>query len=157
MIHIRSLALLFLIISAPVIAQDAAFIADTYEKRVYDIEMRDGVKLHTYKTIERNNPEAENMLVMGPWTHGGWAYPEFNNPSRIPFKEEDKHFFQNDIEYPFFSYYLKGKGTLDLPITEDWIEGKLKSEAIRCWSGGIFFAANTGKALKSPSPLCRAK
>ena len=84
----------------------------------YDGEDLSGA-LHTYKTIEKNNPNANNTLVMGPWTHGGWSYPDYNNPSRIPFREADKHFFQNEIEYPFFSYYLKGKGELDL--AEVWV------------------------------------
>jgi len=84
----------------------------------YDGEDLSGA-LHTYKTIEKNNPDANNRLVMGPWTHGGWGHPDYNNPSRIPFREEDKYFFQHEIEYPFFSYYLKGEGELDLP--EAWI------------------------------------
>ena len=84
----------------------------------YDGEDLSGA-LHTYKTIERNDPKATNLLVMGPWTHGGWSSPAYNNPSRIPFKEADKYFFQHEIEYPFFSYYLKGKGELDLP--EAWV------------------------------------
>jgi len=84
----------------------------------YDGEDLSGA-LHTYKTIEANNPEASNMLVMGPWTHGAWAYPDYNRPSRIPFREKDKFFYQKEIEYPFFSYYLKGEGDPDLP--EAWI------------------------------------
>lgn len=84
----------------------------------YDSEDLSGA-LHTYQTIEKNNPEAENMLVMGPWTHGGWASPDKNNPSRIPFREEDKYFFQHEIEYPFFSHYLKGRKEPDLP--DAWV------------------------------------
>jgi len=92
----------------------------------YDGEDLSGA-LHTYKTIEKNNPGAENMLVMGPWTHGGWGYPDYNDPSRIPFREKDKYFFLNEIEYPFFNHYLKGKGKHNLPDAwvfdtgaEDW-------------------------------------
>ena len=80
----------------------------------YDSEDLSGA-LHTYKTIERNNPETQNMLVMGPWTHGGWSSPDSNNPSRIPFNEENKNFFQEEVEYSFFNYYLKGEGNMDLP------------------------------------------
>jgi len=29
--------------------------------------------LATYRAFERQSPGAENMLVMGPWRHGGWA------------------------------------------------------------------------------------
>ena len=84
----------------------------------YDGEDLSGA-LHTYKTIEANNPDADNMLVMGPWTHGGWGYPDYNDPSRIPFKEKDKYFYQHEIEYPFFSHYLKGKGKHKLP--DAWV------------------------------------
>jgi putative CocE/NonD family hydrolase len=56
---------------------------------------------------------------MGPWTHGGWQYPEYDNPSRIPFRQEDKYFFQKEIEYPFFRYYLKGTGKMKLP--DAWV------------------------------------
>ena len=29
--------------------------------------------LDTYQAIEKNSPGAHNMLVMGPWFHGGWS------------------------------------------------------------------------------------
>lgn len=80
----------------------------------YDGEDLSGA-LHTYKTIEKNVPDAVNMLVMGPWTHGGWRNPERDDPSLIPFNQEDKRFYHKEIEYRFFSYYLKGKGEMELP------------------------------------------
>lgn len=84
----------------------------------YDGEDLSGA-LHTYKTIEKNSPGTTNMLVMGPWTHGGWSSPDYNNPSLIPFREADKHFFQNEIEHLFFNYYLKKEGHMNLP--EAWV------------------------------------
>jgi uncharacterized protein len=84
----------------------------------YDSEDLSGA-LHTYKTIEKNNPGAVNMLVMGPWTHGGWSSPDYDNPSLIPFRQGDKYFFQHEIEYAFFHHYLKGEGPMDLP--EAWV------------------------------------
>lgn len=84
----------------------------------YDGEDLSGA-LHTYKTIEKNSPGTTNMLVMGPWTHGGWSSPDYNNPSLIPFREVDKHFFQNEIEHLFFNYYLKREGHMNLP--EAWV------------------------------------
>ena len=29
--------------------------------------------LETYKNVEAHSPGATNILVMGPWRHGGWA------------------------------------------------------------------------------------
>ncbi len=98
----------------------------------YDGEDLSGA-LHTYKTIERNNPESSNMLVMGPWTHGGWSSPGRNNPSRIPFNEADKNFFQKEIEYSFFSYYLKGKGNMDLPDVWMFETGSDQWKAYDSW------------------------
>ena len=68
----------------------------------YDGEDLSGA-LHTYKSIEKQDPEALNRLVMGPWTHGGWAFPDYNSPSLIPFTEQDRYFYQKEIEYPFFT------------------------------------------------------
>jgi len=84
----------------------------------YDGEDLSGA-LHTYKSIEKQDPNAENSIVMGPWTHGGWGFPARDDPSLIPFRQEDKYFYQKEIEYPFFSYYLKEEGELDLP--DAWI------------------------------------
>jgi putative CocE/NonD family hydrolase len=84
----------------------------------YDSEDLSGA-LQTYKTIEENNPGATNMLVMGPWTHGGWSSPEYDNPSLIPFRQDDPYFYQYEIEYKFFNYYLKEEGIMNLP--EAWV------------------------------------
>ena len=98
----------------------------------YDGEDLSGA-LHTYKTIEKNNPEATNHLVMGPWTHGGWSSPDYNNPSLIPFREEDKYFYMHEIEYPFFTYYLKGEGELDLPDAWIFETGNNQWRAYESW------------------------
>jgi putative CocE/NonD family hydrolase len=84
----------------------------------YDGEDLSG-SLHTYNEIEKNNPGATNLLVMGPWIHGGWARTASNDVSRIPFREEDIHFFQKEIEAPFFRHHLKGQEDPGLP--EAWV------------------------------------
>jgi uncharacterized protein len=98
----------------------------------YDSEDLSGA-LHTYQTIELNNPGASNMLVMGPWTHGGWGAPDYNNPSLIPIREADAYFYLNEIEYPFFSHYLKGKGPMDLPETWVFETGSEQWRSYDCW------------------------
>lgn len=75
--------------------------------------------LHTYGYIEKQDPQARNHLIMGPWSHGGWTAPGHGSPSQIPVREADPHFYQKEIEYPFFTYYLKGEGELELP--EAWV------------------------------------
>ncbi len=68
-----------------------------------------------YYTIEKNNPKNQNMLVVGPWRHGGWARGKGDSLGNIRFYSDTSTYFQNKVEFPFFLYHLKGKGKLDLP------------------------------------------
>jgi len=80
----------------------------------YDAEDLLGT-LQTYYHIEKQNPGLQNTLVMGPWTHGGWGRTGPNSLGVINFKESAGEYFQEKIQLPFFNYYLKGKGELNLP------------------------------------------
>lgn len=71
--------------------------------------------LHIYSAIEKHNPRTYNILVMGPWFHGGWARSKGERLGNVNFEVQTSPFYQEKIELPFFNYYLKGKGTLDLP------------------------------------------
>jgi len=63
-----------------------------------------------YKAIEKQNPSANNKIVMGPWYHGQWASSEGTQLGNVKFESNTSHWYQNNIEIPFFNYYLKGKG-----------------------------------------------
>ncbi|MHA4738435.1 CocE/NonD family hydrolase [Dyadobacter sp. MSC1_007] len=71
--------------------------------------------LKTYAAIEKQSPGNNNRLVMGPWTHGGWAAPTWKSFAQYQFGGDVNKFYQEEIETKFFNYHLKGKGTLDLP------------------------------------------
>jgi len=48
---------------------------------------------------------------MGPWYHGQWASPAGGwNLGDVHFGSNTSVYYQNNIEIPFFNYYLKGKG-----------------------------------------------
>lgn len=65
----------------------------------------------TYKAIKENSPKTDLYLVEGPWSHGAWsrgAVPFFGN---VFYGEEQvSDYYCKNIEYPFFAYYLEGKG-----------------------------------------------
>ena len=63
-----------------------------------------------YKTSEKLNPTIQNKLVMGPWYHGQWASNNGNYLGNVQFGSNTAFWYQNNIEIPFFNYYLKGKG-----------------------------------------------
>jgi uncharacterized protein len=71
--------------------------------------------LHTYSSTEEKNPENKNYLVMGPWIHGGWVRTDGNSLGDISFGSKTGEYYIKNIELPFFNYYLKGKGKLNLP------------------------------------------
>jgi putative CocE/NonD family hydrolase len=63
-----------------------------------------------YKAIEKQSPSTNNKLVMGPWYHGQWASRDGNYLGNVRFNSNTAFWYQNNIEIPFFNYYLKGKG-----------------------------------------------
>jgi putative CocE/NonD family hydrolase len=71
--------------------------------------------LQTYKAIEKNNPGAYNILVMGPWFHGGWSRGDGDRLGDISFGSKTSPFYQEAIELAFFNHFLKDKGDLKLP------------------------------------------
>jgi putative CocE/NonD family hydrolase len=63
-----------------------------------------------YKAIEKQSPATDNKLVMGPWSHGQWSSRDGSQLGNIRFGSNTSIWYQNNIEIPFFNYYLKGKG-----------------------------------------------
>lgn len=68
-----------------------------------------------YKAIERqNSASVSNRLIMGPWVHGGWARGKGDRLGNVRFGVETSDYYAREIEFPFFEYYLKGKGQVQL-------------------------------------------
>jgi uncharacterized protein len=84
----------------------------------YDAENLFGA-LETYKNVEANSPGATNVLVMGPWRHGGWSRDDGASLGPLPFGSKTSEFYRESIEFPFFQYYLKSKGSAHFP--EAWV------------------------------------
>jgi putative CocE/NonD family hydrolase len=71
--------------------------------------------LNIYRSIEEHNPDVFNVIVMGPWVHGGWNRGTGEAIGNIRFPEEPSVYFRENIQRPFFDHYLKGSGAPDLP------------------------------------------
>lgn len=71
--------------------------------------------LKTYGGIENNKPKSPNLLVMGPWIHGGWSRGTGESLGNIRFGSKTSSFYQTSIELPFFNHYLKDKQDPSLP------------------------------------------
>ena len=68
-----------------------------------------------YYEIEKNNPANKSILVVGPWLHGGWSRGSGDSLGNIQFGTETSVYYREKVEFPFFLYYLKDKGKLELP------------------------------------------
>lgn len=66
-----------------------------------------------YKAIEKQSGTTNSRIVMGPWFHGQWAGNDGTQLGNVKFGSNTSQWYQNNIELPFFNYYLKGKG--DVP------------------------------------------
>ncbi|HEY7209772.1 MAG TPA: CocE/NonD family hydrolase [Bryobacteraceae bacterium] len=64
----------------------------------------------TYRAIEKYNPGTPNTIVEGPWVHGGWARGDGDHLGDVEFNAKTSEFFRKEIQFPFFEFYLKGKG-----------------------------------------------
>ncbi len=63
-----------------------------------------------YDTLEEKNPENRSTLVVGPWRHGGWRSMDGDSLGCIEFGSKTSRDFQRNVQYPFFSHYLKDQG-----------------------------------------------
>jgi putative CocE/NonD family hydrolase len=66
---------------------------------------------NTFYAINKFNPETTTTLVEGPWVHGGWARNNGDHLGDAQFNSKTAEFFRKNIQFPFFEYYLKGKGS----------------------------------------------
>ncbi len=83
--------------------------------------------LNTYQAIEEKNPGIFNVLVMGPWFHGGWDRSYGDKLGDIHFGSRTADFYKENIELPFFNHFLKDQGELSLP------EAYMFDTGAKCW------------------------
>jgi putative CocE/NonD family hydrolase len=79
----------------------------------YDTEDPQGL-LRQFDFMEKNTPPAD-MLVMGPWSHGGFSSGDGDRLGNVNFASKTAPYYREQIELPFFLYYLKGRGDGKFP------------------------------------------
>ena len=85
--------------------------------------------LHIYAAVERQNPGIDNLLVMGPWGHGGWTRTTGERLGDITFASKTSEHYQQRIELPFFEHHLKDAPAHDLP------EASVFETGVNRWRG----------------------
>ncbi len=79
----------------------------------YDAEDLAGT-LHCYRRVAETSPACpQNVLVMGPWVHGGWARGDGDALGPVKFHAKTAEFYREKVELPFFEKHLKGTAPAD--------------------------------------------
>lgn len=112
--------------------------------------------LKIYETVEKNNPNAKNILVMGPWSHGQWARGSGESLGAIRFDAKTSEWYRDNVELPFFNFYLKDKGEYKLPEATMFRTGVNEWKTFDQWpppglqSRSLYFHANGRLSFDAP-------
>ena len=71
--------------------------------------------LRVYEAVEGQGAKSSNILVMGPWWHGGWAGSDGESLGHVKFGAKTSVHYRERIEFPFFCRHLKDAPDPKLP------------------------------------------
>ena len=90
--------------------------------------------LELYHKYESEDPKHLVRLVMGPWYHGSWSRsPDGRSIGKIDFGQDTSRWFRDHVQAPWFAYWLKGRGSLDLPPVLAFRTGENRWERYDSW------------------------
>lgn len=122
----------------------------------YDMEDLYG-PLETYRAIEKQNPRADNMLVMGPWRHGGWARSNGDSLGEADFGFATAQWYRDHVDLAFFKHHLKGGKDPELPEALVFETGANRWRSFDAWppkkaqAQKLFFQADQGLSWTAPT------
>ena len=119
--------------------------------------------LEIYKTLEKHDTKNQNYLVVGPWNHGGWRGASGQRLGNIDFGSNTAPHYKKTIEAPWFAYWLKDKGTLNLPEATTFEAGANAWRSHDTWPPKatvssprkLYFAANGKMSYDAPTDTSR--
>jgi hypothetical protein len=88
--------------------------------------------LHTYEAVEKQTPNNDCRIVMGPWTHGAWSRKDWTSYSTYSFDSNTADRFK-EIEFGFFEFYLKGKGEFKQSEAYAFVTGSNEWKEFSSW------------------------
>ncbi len=112
--------------------------------------------MFTYENLEKSDTDHLNYLVVGPWNHGGWGRNPGSSLGDIPFGSETGVYFRQQVEAPWFAYWLKDKGKLPLKEALLFQTGSDEWTAFDAWppkdakQKNLYFHENGSLSFDSP-------
>ncbi len=71
-----------------------------------------------YRTVEKADSAGWNHIVLGSWFHGMWNHPGGDSLGPVALGGPTADWFRENVQRPWFAYYLHGKGEGRFP--EAW-------------------------------------
>jgi putative CocE/NonD family hydrolase len=113
--------------------------------------------IKVYELLEQNDSAKINYLVAGPWNHGGWAHGDGRTLGSFAFGSDTSREFRENIQAPWFAYWLHGKGTLHRPEATVFETGTNEWKSYDSWpptkgviSRRLFLHANRTLSFDPP-------
>ena len=112
--------------------------------------------LKIYRSVEQRNPEVFNVLVMGPWRHGGWARDDGDRLGHVSFGSKASLYYRHHIESAFFNHFLKGDGPMNLPEAYVFETGANEWRTFDHWppenvaQSSLYFREDGGLSFTAP-------
>jgi putative CocE/NonD family hydrolase len=115
--------------------------------------------LKIYATLEPHDTKRFNYLVVGPWNHGGWRGRTGDKLGNIEFGSATAQYFRKNIETPWFAYWLKDKGKLQLAEATTFESGANEWRSYDSWppkrevtERKLYFQSGGRLAFEPPPP-----
>src|ERR1044072_9287761 len=115
-----------------------------------------------YETLEPHDTKHLNYLVVGPWNHGGWRGKTGDKLGNISFGSPTAQYYRKNIEAPWFAYWLKDKGKLELAEATVFESGANAWRSYESWppktqggEGKLYFRAGGAPSDSSSPPKPR--
>ncbi len=116
-----------------------------------------GGAMDIYDKLESHDKNNLNRIVVGPWAHGQWSRGPRDSLGAYEFQSDTVAHYQEQIEAPFFAYYLKDLGTLDLKEATMFQTGTNAWQTYDAWpprdgvtNRKLYLHSNGSAAFESP-------
>jgi putative CocE/NonD family hydrolase len=109
-----------------------------------------------YQAIQKQSPQTNAKLVMGPWYHTQWSGPDGTHLGNVDFNSNTSVTYQNEIIIPFFNHYLKDKNDPSLAGATIFFTGENKWRRFESWPSDkvrnekIYFRDKNNLSPKAP-------
>ena len=113
--------------------------------------------LETHRWAGRQNPGITNLLVMGPWAHGGWGGGAGDRLGVIDFHSKTAEYYREKIELPFFRHFLKGDTNYAPSLAQVFETGRDQWRRFDAWppretvTRTLYFHAKGGLGFDAPT------